>query len=186
MKHLTLTFVALISVALAPSASAQAPAPVVGAKYYVEEKMLVKEGKHEWFENYWKTMVLPVFAEMDGYMGYHISTIYPEPGLEPKEWDFGELLPLGPPGEVFIPHGGLQLKGTVTNTMIHFDSLLRGTYNFKVIHYWRDAKSLRGLVPQFGPIWTRVNGDDDPWKVLETDYFVNLENHWDTVYRVLP
>ena len=180
-RFIGLVFV-LASLVASPAAWSQAP--MTGAQYYVEEKMLVMPGKHEWFEGFWKSKVLPVFSEMDGYMGYHISTIYPDPELKREEWDFGELLPLGPPDEVFIPHGGLQLKGTVTNTMIHFDSLLRGTYNYKVIHYWRDAKSLRGLVPQFGPIWTRVHGDDDPWKLLETDYFVNLENHWDTVYRI--
>lgn len=173
----------LLALALAPGLRAQEVIPE--ASYYVEEKMLVQEGKEEWFVEYWKSKVLPVFSEMDGYLGYTISTSIPDPELTPEEEDFGTLLPLGPPDEVFISHGGLQLKGTVTNTMIHFDSLLRGTYNFKVVHYWRDAKSLQGLVPQFGPIWTRIHGDEDPWKTLETDYFSNLENHWDTVYRVV-
>lgn len=171
--------------ALAVPVAAQEQGEFGGAAYYVEEKMLVKDGKEDWFVDYWKTRVLPVFAAMDGYMGYTISTTQSDPELTEEEEDFGPLLPLGPPDEVFIEHGGLQLRGTVTNTMIHFDSLLRGTYNFKVTHYWRDAKSLQGLVPQFGPVWTELHGDEDPWKTLETDYFSNLENHWDTVFRVV-
>lgn len=156
-----------------------------GAHYYVEEKMLVKPGKEAWFASYWTSKVLPVFASMPGYLGYHISTVQNDAALKPEEEDFGSLLPLGPPDEVFIEHGGLQLRGTVTNTMIHFDSLLRGTFNFKVIHYWKDAESLRGLLPLFGPNWKKIHGDEDPWKELETQYFVNLENHWDTVYRIV-
>lgn len=184
LGRIALTLAAIgVGTAIVPQAAAQStPA---GASYYVEEKMLVKPGQEAWFVDYWKTKVLPVFASMDGYMGYTISTTIPDPALPDGAEDFGEILPLGPPDEVFISHGGLQLRGVVTNTMIHFDSLLRGTYNFKVIHYWRDAESLQGLVPQFGPIWTKIHGDKDPWKTLETDYFVNLENHWDTVYRVV-
>ena len=156
-----------------------------GASYYVEEKMLVKEGSGEWFVEYWLTKVLPVFAALDGYLGYTIATTIGDPALTAEQEDFGPILPLGPPDETFIEHGGLQLRGTVTNTMIHFDSLLRGTYNFKVTHYWADAHSLQGLVPQFGPIWTELHGDENPCKILETEYFFNLENHWDTVYRVV-
>ncbi len=155
------------------------------AGYYVEEKMLVKPGKEDWFIEYWKSKVLPVFEDMPGYMGHTISTSNADPDLSEGEENFGALLPLGPPDEVFIEHGGLQLRGTTTNTMIHFDSLLRGTYNFKVVHYWKDAESLRGLLPLFGPTWTRINGGKDPWGTLERDYFTNLENHWDTVFRVV-
>ncbi|MBT6483011.1 MAG: hypothetical protein HOK53_14100, partial [Gammaproteobacteria bacterium] len=39
--------------------------PVVDGKYVVIERMLVKEGYEQWFEDYWKNMVLPVFAEID-------------------------------------------------------------------------------------------------------------------------
>jgi hypothetical protein len=159
--------------------------PVAGAGYYVEEKMLVKAGKEQFFVDYWLTKVLPVFAAMPGYMGYTISTTHGDPQAAAGDENFGPLLPLGPPDEVFIEHGGIQLRGVTTNTMIHFDSLLRGTYNFKVVHYWKDAASLRGLLPLFGPNWTRINGDTDPWGTLERDYFANLENHWDTVFRVV-
>lgn len=165
--------------------AAQAQSAVPGAGYYVEEKMLVKEGKEDWFVNYWLTKVLPVFAAMPGYMGYTISTTTGDPKAAAEDENFGPLLPLGPPDQVFIEHGGIQLRGTTTNTMIHFDSLLRGTYNFKVVHYWKDAQSLRGLLPLFGPNWTRLNGDADPWGTLEKDYFANLENHWDTVFRIV-
>jgi hypothetical protein len=178
-------FLVLLSLLfLVANASAQ-QSEVHGASYIVEEKMLVKEGKEDWFVEYWKSTVLPVFAAMDGYMGYQINTTMPDPELTPEEENFGEVLPLGPPDRTFIPHGGIQLNGTVTNTMVHFGSMLRGTYNFTVVHYWRDAESLRGLLPQFGPKWKEVHGKGDPWKVLETEYFVNLENHWDTVYRIV-
>ena len=178
--------VALLGIALAlATGSAQAQSAMPEAGYYVEEKMLVKDGKEEWFVNYWQTKVLPVFAAMPGYMGYTISTTTGDPAAGEGDENFGPLLPLGPPDEVFIEHGGIQLRGTTTNTMIHFDSLLRGTYNFKVVHYWKDAESLRGLLPLFGPTWTRLNGDADPWGTLEKDYFSNLENHWDTVFRVV-
>jgi len=184
-RHVSRAF-AFVSLALiVATGSAKAQSAVPGAGYYVEEKMLVKEGKEEWFVNYWQTKVLPVFAAMPGYMGYTISTTVGDPKLDAEEENFGPLLPLGPPDQVFIEHGGIQLRGTTTNTMIHFDSLLRGTYNFKVVHYWKDAESLRGLLPLFGPNWTRINGDADPWGTLEKDYFSNLENHWDTVFRVV-
>lgn len=177
---------AIVGFALfAAAGSAHAETAMPDAGYYVEEKMLVKEGKEEWFVDYWLTKVLPVFAAMPGYMGYTISTTAGDPKLAAEEENFGPLLPLGPPDQVFIEHGGIQLRGTTTNTMIHFDSLLRGTYNFKVVHYWKDAESLRGLLPLFGPNWTRLNGDQDPWGTLEKDYFSNLENHWDTVFRVV-
>lgn len=178
-------FLAVMAVLFSLTTASQAQQVPEGARYYVEEKMLVKPGKEEWFVGYWTSTVLPVFASMPGYLGYHISTVQNDAALSAEEEDFGSLLPLGPPDEVFIEHGGLQLRGTVTNTMIHFDSLLRGTFNFKVIHYWKDAKSLRGLLPLFGPNWVKIHGDEDPWKVLETQYFVNLENHWDTVYRIV-
>lgn len=160
--------IACVSLALVVAVgTAQAQSAVPGAGYYVEEKMLVKDGKGEWFFTYWQTKVLPVFAAMPGYMGYTISTTIADPKLAAGEENFGPLLPLGPPDDVFIEHGGIQLRGTTTNTMIHFDSLLRG------------------LLPLFGPNWTRLNGDADPWGTLEKDYFSNLENHWDTVYRVV-
>lgn len=177
---------ALLSIALLfATGSAQAQPEIPRAGYYVEEKMLVKEGKEAWFVDYWQTKILPVFAQMPGYMGYKISTTTGDPAAAPGDEDFGPLLPLGPPDQVFIEHGGIQLRGVTTNTMIHFDSLLRGTYNFKVVHYWKDAESLRGLLPLFGPTWTRLNGDADPWGTLEKEYFANLENHWDTVFRIV-
>ncbi|NNM01538.1 MAG: hypothetical protein HKO62_12365 [Gammaproteobacteria bacterium] len=159
--------------------------PAVAGDYYVVERMLVKPGKEAWFETYWKETLLPVFEKIDGFEGGFMATVIPAGGLKPADYDFGPLLPLGPPDQAFLPHGGIQLNGVQTDVQINFDSVMRGTYNYKVIHFWRDAKSLQALVPQFANAWKEVHGDDDAWGILTRDYFSNLENHWDLVFRVI-
>lgn len=158
----------------------------IEADYYVIERMLVKKGNEAWFEDYWTRMVLPVFKQLPGFLGAVISTTEPDPTLQPEDYDFSPLVPLGPPAKAFLPHGGIHLNGVVTNTQINFESVMRGTYNYTVIHYWKDAKSLRNLVPGFEGAWKAVHGQDtNPWGTLEKDYFSKLENHWDLAMRVV-
>lgn len=177
--------VALLAFAPATNGWAEEPSfPIVDAEYYVIERMLVKEGKDAWFEDYWTNRVLPVFQKMPGFAGGFIATVNPDPELSPEEYDFGPLLPLGPPEKAFLPHGGIHLNGVVTDTQINFDSVMRGTYDYTVIHFWEDAKSLRNLVPEFATAWAKVHGEGDAWKTLTEEYFANLENHWDLVMRV--
>ncbi len=159
--------------------------PSVAGDYYVVERMLVKAGKEAWFEQYWKETLLPVFEKIDGFEGGFMATVIPASGLKPADYDFGPLLPLGPPDKAFLPHGGIQLNGVQTDIQINFDSVMRGTYNYKVIHFWRDAEALKNLVPQFAEAWKAVHGDGDAWGILTRDYFSNLENHWDLVFRVI-
>ena len=87
--------------------------------------------------------------------GGYVSTVLPATGEAPP--DFPALLPFGPPDTAFLPHDGLQLNGVVTNTQIHFEALLGGTYNFVVVHYWRDAEALENLLPAFTPAWNKVH-----------------------------
>jgi|GEM_PF-2188927 len=157
------------------------PHGLENAEYYIQERMLVKPGKEDWFIDYFRTKVVPVLAMTEGYMGTVFSTTIPK-----NAEDFGPVLPLGPPEKPFLPHLGIKLNGTQTDTQINFDSMLRGTYNFQVYHYFRDEKSLQSLLPEFGPNWKKRYGEDsDPWDTLATEYFSNLENHWDTVYRIV-
>ena len=64
---------------------------------------------------------------------------------------FGEILPMGPPSKVFLGHGGIHLNGVQTDTQINFDAMLKGTYNYQVVHFWRDSEALKGLVPAWQP-----------------------------------
>ncbi|RME66331.1 MAG: hypothetical protein D6782_04550 [Alphaproteobacteria bacterium] len=58
--------------------------------------------------------------------------------------------------------------------------------NFQVYHYFRDAPSLARLLQDFDRNWKRVHGpQSDAWAVLAEEYFSHLENHWDTVYRIV-
>jgi hypothetical protein len=160
--------------------------PVVDADYYVIERWHVEEGKEAWFEDYWPTTILPVFEQIPGFQGAVLSTTRPDPTLKPEDYDFGPIVPLGPPEKAFLPHVGVQLNGVVTNTQINFESVLRGTYNFTVVQFWKDAEALRGVVPGFEKAWKRVYGEDsDPWKTLEKDLFSNIENHWDIAKRII-
>ena len=171
-------------VLVAPMAITEPPPfPMVDAEYYVVEKMLVKPEKLEWFVGFWRNTMLPVFEQIDGWRGGYVSTVLPPTGEAPP--DFPALLPFGPPDTAFLPHDGLQLNGVVTNTQIHFEALLRGTYNFVVVHYWRDAEALENLLPAFTPAWNKVHPGQQAWRVLEEEYFTNLENHWDTAYRIV-
>ena len=159
--------------------------PAIKSEYVVVERMLVKEEQKEWFEIFWKNKILPVFEKYDGFQGaFMLANDAPE-GASPDETDFGPLLPLGPPEKTFLPHGGIHLNGVQTDTQINFDSVLRGTYNYQVIHFWRDSTSLKSLVPELGNAWKEVHGEEDPWVILTKDYFTKLENHWDIVYRVI-
>jgi hypothetical protein len=159
--------------------------PALKAEYVVVERMLVKEGQKEWFEVFWKDTILPVFAKYDGFQGAFMLANNPPDGAKPDETDFGDLLPLGPPEKAFLPHGGIHLNNIQTDTQINFDSVLRGTYNYQVIHFWRDSESLKSLVPELENAWKKVHGEGDPWVILTKDYFTKLENHWDIVYRVV-
>ncbi len=159
--------------------------PVVAGEYYVVERMLVKPGQEAWFEAFWKDTLLPVFEQIEGFEGGFISTVRPDPALAEADYDFGPLLPLGPPDKAFLPHGGIQLNGVVTDTQINFDSVMRGTYNYKVVHFWKDAAALQNLVPGFEAAWRKVHGEGNAWEILRDTYFVKLENHWDLVYRVI-
>ncbi len=159
--------------------------PVINGKYVVIEKMLVKQGHEEWFEDYWSKTLLPVFAKIDGFEGGYMLASSSDKNAAISETDFGEILPFGPPDKVFLEHGGIHLNNVLTNTQINFDSMLRGTYNYQVIHFWRDSKSLKGLVPGLADGWSKVHGEGDPWVILTAEYFPKLENHWDIVFRVI-
>ncbi|RME67112.1 MAG: hypothetical protein D6782_03155, partial [Alphaproteobacteria bacterium] len=116
-----------LGAATASKAADQAPSPDIGAaEYYIHERMLVKPDKLDWFADYYRRNVLPVLALADGYLGTVISTTLPL-----ANEDFGPVLPLGPPAETFLPHDGIKLRDTLTNTQIHFDSLLRGTFRVR-------------------------------------------------------
>ena len=172
---------ALAAIASGQAAGQAAPAPWADAEYYIHERMKVKDDKLDWFVAYYRDEVLPILALTDGYLGTVFSTTLPK-----ADEDFGPVLPLGPPEETFLPHYGIKLEGTVTNTQIHFDALLRGTFNFQVYHYFRDAEALNRLLPEFEPNWEKVHGaGPGAWKTLEDAYFTHLENHWDTVYRIV-
>ena len=161
------------------------PFPAVKSEYVVFERMLVKEEHKEWFEDFWTNTILPVFEQYDGFEGAFMLVNSPPKGADASETDFGPLLPLGPPDKTFLPHGGIHLNGVQTDVQINFDSVLRGTYNYQVIHFWKDSDSLKSLVPELGEAWKKVHGNTDPWVILTKDYFTKLENHWDLVYRVI-
>lgn len=160
--------------------------PVVDAGYYVIERWHVTEGEEAWFEDYWVRILLPVFEQIPGFKGAVLSTMRPDPSLKPEDYDFGTIVPLGPPEKAFLPHVGVQLNGVVTDTQINFESVLRGTYNYTVTQYWEDAEAVRGVVPGFEKAWKAVYGEEaDPWDTLETDFFLNIENHWDFAMRII-
>lgn len=185
---LTTLMVAELYMSQLQPARAQEPRafPVVDAGYYVIERWHVTEGKETWFEEYWVTILLPVFEQIPGFKGAVLSTTRPDPSLKPEDYDFGPIVPLGPPEKAFLPHVGVQLNGVVTDTQINFESVLRGTYNYTVIQYWKDAEAVRGVVPGFEKAWRMVYGEDaDPWDTLETDFFLNIENHWDIAMRII-
>ena len=166
-------------------ADSKLPYPIIKADYIVVERMLVKPGKEAWFEDYWANTLLPVFEKIDGFAGAYMLANTPPEGADADETDFGPLLPLGPPDKTFLPHGGIHLNNVQTDTQINFDAVLRGTYNYQVIHFWRDSDSLKQLVPGFAAGWQKAHGDGDAWQILTDDYFTNLENHWDLVYRLV-
>ena len=166
-------------------ADSKIPYPLIKAEYIVVEKMLVKPGQEAWFEKYWSATLLPAFEKIDGFMGAYMLANDAAKGSAAGETDFGPLLPMGPPEKTFLPHGGLHLNNIQTDTQINFDAMLRGTYNYQVVHFWRDSASLKNLVPGFADGWKKAHGDGDAWSILTTDYFTKLENHWDLVYRVV-
>jgi hypothetical protein len=185
-KHLSLLSFLFISFIIAPvSADNTMPYPIIKAEYIVVERMLVKPGQEAWFEQYWSKNLLPVFEKIDGFMGAYMLANTAPTGSAEDETDFGPLLPLGPPDKTFLPHGGIHLNNVKTDTQINFDAVLKGTYNYHVVHFWRDSKSLKNLVPGFAEGWKKAHGKGDAWQILTDDYFTQLENHWDLVYRVV-
>ena len=185
LKHVLSITLCLMLVSPASLAEDKPAYPVVDGKYVVIERMLVKAGYEQWFEDYWRNTVLPVFAEIDGFEGGYMLANTALPTDPVGETDFGEILPMGPPSKVFLGHGGIHLNGVQTDTQINFDAMLKGTYNYQVVHFWRDSEALKGLVPGLAAGWQAVHGEGDPWAILTEDYFPNLENHWDIVYRVV-
>lgn len=167
-------------------AESKLPYPIIDADYVVVERMLVKPGKEAWFEKYWAEILLPAFENIEGFSGAIMLSNEAPAGSPPEDTDFGPLLPLGPPDKTFLPHGGIHLNNVKTDTQINFDAVLRGTYNYQVIHFWKDSASLKNLVPGFAAGWKSAHGDGDAWQILTDDYFTNLENHWDLVYRLTP
>ncbi len=184
-KHFLYLFLLIGLLPATVQAEGKLSYPVIKAEYIVVERMLVKPGKEEWFEKYWSETLLPVFENIDGFAGAFMLTNSAPEGSDPEETNFGPLLPLGPPDKTFLPHGGIHLNNVQTDTQINFDSVLRGTYNYQVIHFWRDAAALKNLVPGFAAGWRKAHGDGDAWQILTRGYFTNLENHWDLVYRVI-
>ena len=173
-------------ISMLPASAENKPAyPLIKAEYIVIEKMLVKPGQEAWFEQYWSTTLLPAFEKIDGFMGAYMLANEAAKGSAEGETDFGPLLPMGPPEKTFLPHGGLHLNNVQTDTQINFDAVLRGTYNYQVVHFWRDSASLKNLVPGFADGWKQAHGDGDAWSILTEYYFTKLENHWDLVYRVV-
>ena len=115
----------LFNVGFTGSLAEDKPAyPVVDGKYVVVERMLVKAGYEQWFEDYWRNTVLPVFAEIDGFEGGYMLANTALPTDPAGETDFGEILPMGPPSKVFLGHGGIHLNGVQTDTQINFDAML--------------------------------------------------------------
>lgn len=177
-----LCFFSLAVDAAAGTAHAQSAVPE--ADYYVEKKVLVKPGQEGWCVDYWQTKV-PAFAALPGYIGYIISITFSDPELGAEQRNSGPLPPLDPPNEVFTEHGRIELGGTTTNTMVHFDALLRGTCDNKIVQCRRDSVSPRGLLPLLGANSIRHNSDADAWGTLEKEYLSNIENHWGTRYRMM-
>ena len=69
LRHVLSVTLCLALVSPASSAEDKPAYPVVDGKYVVIERMLVKAGYEQWFEDYWRNTVLPVFAEIDGFEG---------------------------------------------------------------------------------------------------------------------
>ena len=64
-QHVLSITLCLMLVSPASLAEDKPAYPVVDGKYVVIERMLVKAGYEQWFEDYWRNTVLPVFAEIE-------------------------------------------------------------------------------------------------------------------------
>jgi hypothetical protein len=147
-------------------------------KFVILERHLVVEGKQDHVVEYYKDKVMPVLDEIPGYLGMAVLS-----GAVEDIKDSQGILGIGLPDNPFQKHAALRPDaGARTDLSIHFDSLLRGTYNLMFEHYLADDRAFHALHDDLENIWREKYGTD-VWDELSDNYFVHFRNHWDTVYR---
>lgn len=152
----------------------------VAPRFIIVEKHLVVEGKQEEVVAFYKSRVMPVLDQIDGYLGMGVLSA----GTEDLKDDQG-ILGIGLPDDVFQPHAALRTNAAERNNLsVHLDALLRGTYNLIFEHYLADDRAFLALHDDLEDIWTRMYGTD-VWDELADNYFIHFRNHWDTVYRYI-
>lgn len=176
---------------LAPAAAAQAQQlPVLAGdppKYYIEEYLLVRPEKIDWFIDYYDKKVVPVLRNCPGYKGWMISSYRPEPGKsfdKPKDGEENAAWhSLGPPDDIFVDHAGSRYNERErTNSTVHFHAMMKPTYNLIMHHYFADYESLTDLNNCLNNGWRKMYGKS-AWDDLAENYFIHVRNHSDTIYR---
>lgn len=151
----------------------------VRPKYVILEKHLVVEGKQQEVLDYYKTYVMPILYEIDGYLGMAVLSTEPDT----VAMDSQGILGIGAPDDVLQPHAALRPNaGERTNLSIHLDVLLKGTFNLIYEHYLATDESFHQLHDEIERLWQERYGRDI-WDDLADNYFIHFRNHWDTVYR---
>jgi hypothetical protein len=155
-------------------------------QYYIEEYLLVRPEKVDWFIDYYEKKVVPVLQTCPGYLGWMISSYRPEPGKsfdKPEDEENAAWHSLGPPDSIFVDHaGGRYNEKERTNSTIHFHAMMKPTYNLIMHHYFRDYDGVKDLNSCFTDGWKKLYGTV-AWDDLADNYFIHVQNHSDTVYR---
>lgn len=175
----------LLMLAQLPFAAATSAADVgpykTQPRFIIEEYHLVSEGKTEEVIEYYREKVIPVLQSFDGYVGWAVLTPNPAPGKITSKLVESFV---GLPDNPILPHDAIMMDGEIrTNRQVHFQSTLKNTYNLVFHHYVKDEATLASLIDHkaVADAWRDMYGTE-LWDSLAREYFVNMRNHWDTVY----
>lgn len=177
-----------ISATGAHTAVANDNLPVTASKpkYYIEEYILLRPEKIDWFIEYYEAKIVPVIRNCPGYAGWSISSYRPEgtKGLDqPDGEENAAWSVLGPPDDIFIDHAGARYDEKYrTNSSVNLHSLLKPAFNLLMQHYFYEFEDVANLNNCFTQKWEEMYGVD-AWDDLADNYFTHVRNHWDTVYR---
>lgn len=160
-------------------------------RFVIEEYHLVKPGKEQEVINWYLTKLEPVLKTYPGYLGMEILSTQSDGSV--KDPEISRLI--GLPDKVILPHLGIMIDGEVrTDKQINLHAMLRGQYNLMYRHYLADEDSFKKLMegheragegsnPESLPgRWKKMYGTE-LWDTMAKEYFVNLDNHYDVVYR---
>lgn len=160
-------------------------------RFVIEEYHLVKPGKEEEVIAWYLKNIVPVLQTYPGYIGMEVLSNSSDASV--KDPEIAKLI--GLPKTDILPHLGIMMDGQIrTDRSINFHSVLQNQFTLMYRHYLSDEASFKalmeghetrgdGLSSESLPAkWRKIHGTD-LWDTMAKEYFVDIDNHWDIVYR---